>query len=178
MYTIGALEIEAADTRILLRRRFAAPPPVVFELLTAPRLLARWVAPHGWNLDACQSEPRPGGGYRFAAHGPCAAILRWHGLYTVVVPGEQTVQTRSYDDWPTADSIVTTELSNGGGQTVLAVAMQHPSSGMRDAVLNTLLLQLLADSYDTLAGLVSRAAAPVTSGDAVDPQITQEWKAH
>jgi uncharacterized protein YndB with AHSA1/START domain len=154
MYTIGSLDIEVIDTRIVVRRTFAAPRSAVFDALTAPALLACWVAPAAWALEVCDSDPRRGGAYRFAARGPCGAIVRWRGRYTAIAAGEHIVQTRSYEEWAAGESIVATTLSDEHGQTTLSSSLAYASPRARDAVLNSLILRVAADGYDNLAALL------------------------
>ena len=155
MYYVGLLHVDApVDRQIVLTRVFDAPKTPVFNALVTPALLRRWLGPNGWSLDMCESDLRVGGTYRFRARGPCGTTIRWHGIYLDIENGERIVQTESYDDWHTDESVVTTALSEHEGTTTLTATVVYPSQQLRDAVLNCGMTRGLAESYDKLSELL------------------------
>ena len=54
------------DTHVIVTRKFAAPPDLVYRAHIEPELMQRWMlGPPGWTMPVCISEPRPGGKMRF-----------------------------------------------------------------------------------------------------------------
>ena len=54
------------DTHVVVTRRFAAPPKLVFRAHTEPKLLQKWLlGPDGWTMPKCISDAKPGGNIRF-----------------------------------------------------------------------------------------------------------------
>src|SRR6266852_1692974 len=58
-------ETRAADRELIIERIFDAPRDVVFKAWTDPEDLARWWGPNGCTLAVCETDFRPGGGWRF-----------------------------------------------------------------------------------------------------------------
>src|SRR5262245_55000149 len=91
----GALQIR-------LKRLFDAPRARVFEALTRPDLLKRWVIrSSGWSLVTCEVDLEIGGAYRFVWLGPGNVIMGMHGVYREILPPERLVSIEFFDDdWP------------------------------------------------------------------------------
>ena len=54
------------DTHVVVTRRFAAPPEVVYHAHTDPKLLQKWLlGPEGWTMPVCINEATPGGKIRY-----------------------------------------------------------------------------------------------------------------
>src|SRR5687768_18598688 len=67
----GLIVTTPAEREIVLTRDFAAPRRLVFEALTRPELLERWLyGPDGWALVVCEIDLRVGGAYRYVWRGP------------------------------------------------------------------------------------------------------------
>jgi uncharacterized protein YndB with AHSA1/START domain len=155
MYCLGLLQVDAPTERhIVLTRVFDAPRSAIFEALTTPELLRRWVGPRAFALDVCELEMVVGGRYRFRARGPCGTTICWHGAYLDIAPDERIVQTESYDDWEAQDSVVTTTFAAQRGTTRVTRTVRYASRQLRDAVLNCGIARGLAEGYDKLAELM------------------------
>jgi|SRR5215217_4833123 len=69
-----------SDTELEIRRRFHAPPHLVYACYTQPALIRRWLTgPDGWTMPICAYDARPGGAYRFEWHGPDNGYLAVSG---------------------------------------------------------------------------------------------------
>jgi uncharacterized protein YndB with AHSA1/START domain len=54
------------DKHVVVTRRFAAPPEMVYRAHTEPSLLQKWLlGPDGWTMPVCISEARPNGRIRY-----------------------------------------------------------------------------------------------------------------
>jgi uncharacterized protein YndB with AHSA1/START domain len=125
--------------------------------MTRPELLKRWFGPHGWSLVVCEVDLRVGGAWRFVLEGPDGRSMGMGGEYREIVPGERTVHTESFDDYP-GDSVVTVVLTEHDGRTTLTGTMLYESQEVRDAVVESGMEHGAAETYDRLAELLPTVA--------------------
>ena len=154
MLNTGTLKVTTpSDREVVLTRVFDAPKDLVFTALTTPQLLKRWFGPHGWNLVVCEVDLRVGGAWRYVLEGPDGATMGMSGKYLEIVPGERTVHTEAFDDYP-GDSVVTTVLTEDDGKTTLTGTVLYESKEVRDAVVASGMEHGAAETYDRLAALL------------------------
>jgi uncharacterized protein YndB with AHSA1/START domain len=158
MLNTGTLMVTTPSPReVVLTRVFDAPRHLVYEAMTRPELLKRWFGPHGWSLVVCEVDLRVGGAWRFVLEGPDGRSMGMGGEYREIVPGERTVHTESFDDYP-GDSVVTVVLTEHDGRTTLTGTMLYESQEVRDAVVESGMEHGAAETYDRLAELLPTVA--------------------
>jgi uncharacterized protein YndB with AHSA1/START domain len=181
---LRTLEIKpSGDTDIVAIRTLPASRERVFQALTMPALLQHWhLGPEGWQLPVCNINLQVGKPYRFVwrregepdlgnggqiafAMLPTASNttalthqcshdrLCYAGVYKEIDPPSRLVHTEAFDGYP-GESLVTTNLEEHDGSTVMHVTMQYDSKGTRDAVLATGMELGMAASYDRLDKLL------------------------
>lgn len=151
MKNTGTLKVTTPTEReIVLTRVFDAPRRLVFDALTKPELLKRWFGPRGWSLLVCEVDLRVGGAWRFVLRGPNGTDMGMRGVYREIVPGERSVHTEIFDDYP-GESLVTSVLVEDRGRTTLTGTVLYASPEIRDAVINSGMEHGAAESYDKLA---------------------------
>jgi uncharacterized protein YndB with AHSA1/START domain len=165
----GKLQIAAAaDREIVMTRVFDAPRPLVFECLTKPESLRRWLlGPPGWSMMVCDIDLKVGGAYRDVWRNQKGTEMGMGGLYREIVRPERLVQTESFDDsWYPGDALDTTVLVEDGSKTTLIVTVLYESKEARDGVLKSPMEDGVAASYDRLADLLEsqRAQASAARG--------------
>ncbi len=146
------------DREIALTRVFDGPRALVFEALTRPELLRRWLlGPPGWTMVVCEVDLRAGGAYRFVWRRDDGTELGVGGLYREIAPPERLVHTERFDAaWYPGEAVVTYVLTErDGGGTALASTVLYESRDARDAVLRSGMEAGVAASYDRLAGLLA-----------------------
>lgn len=150
------------DCEVALTRTFAAPRTLVWQTLTQPDLLKRWLSgPPGWSLVVCQIDLQIGGAYRFVWGGPDGLTMAMSGAYREIVEPDYFTNTESYDDpWYPGQAIVRHVLTERNGETTLTLSVRYDSREVRDGVLKTPMEEGVASGYDKLAGLL---AAMVTA---------------
>ena len=154
MLNTGTLKVTTPSPReVVLTRVFDAPRHLVYEAMTRPELLKRWFGPHGWSLAVCEIDLRVGGTWRYVLEGPDGRSMGMGGEYREIVPGERTVHTESFDDYP-GDSVVTTVLTEHDGRTTLTGTVLSESQEVRDAVIASGMEHGAAETYDRLAELL------------------------
>ena len=145
---------------VTVTRVFDAPRHLVFEALTTPDLLKRWLlGPPGWSMVVCELDLRVGGAYRFEWDSEDGRHLAMGGVYREVNPPEGYVATELFDEpWYSGESIVTTVLSEQGESTTLTLTVAYESQEARDGVLAGGMTSGLGTSYDRLAEMLASGA--------------------
>ena len=158
MLNTGTLTVTTPSAReVVLTRVFDAPRHLVFDALTRPELVKRWFGPHGWTLVVCEIDFRVGGAWRYVLEGPDGRSMGMGGEYREIVPGERTVHTEAFDDYP-GDSVVTVVLTEHEGRTTLTGTVLYESQEVRDAVIESGMEHGAAETYDRLAELLPTLA--------------------
>ena len=158
MLNTGTLQVSTPSPReVVMTRVFDAPRHLVYEAMTRPELLKRWFGPHGWSLVVCEIDLRVGGAWRYVLEGPDGRSMGMGGEYREIVPGERTVHTESFDDYP-GDSVVTVVLTEHEGRTTLTGTVLYESQEVRDAVIESGMKHGAAETYDRLADLLPSLA--------------------
>jgi uncharacterized protein YndB with AHSA1/START domain len=148
-----------SDREIAIAREFDAPRRLVFDALTRPELVARWLAgPPGWETSACEFDVRPGGAFRHAWRGPDGAEIAMSGVFREVVPPERIVRTERFDfgcDAQAGEQLGTAVLTERDGRTTLVITVLYPSREARDAALASGMEHGMAAGYARLDELLS-----------------------
>ena len=106
------------DREIVMTRVFDAPRALVFEALTKPALLKRWLlGPPGWTLAVCEIDLRVGGAYRYVWRGQ-RGEMGMGGIFKEITPPERIVATEAFDQgwYPGNNALVMQTLTETGGQ--------------------------------------------------------------
>jgi uncharacterized protein YndB with AHSA1/START domain len=123
-----------SDRELVVTRRFAAAPRLVFEAWTTPALLERWWCPKSFGIEfvSCEADVRTGGSYRFVFRHPSAEQpMAFFGRYLEVVPAQRLVWTNEEAGEKGAVTTVTFEESEGGG-TLLVLRDLYPTKEALD----------------------------------------------
>ena len=144
-----------------MTRVFDAPRRLVFDALTRPELLKRWLlGPPGWEMVVCELDPKVGGAYRYVWRRESdGSSMGMGGVLREFVPPERLVATEKFDQaWYPGEALVTQVLVEQGGQTTLTVTILYESQETRDGVLKSPMEEGVAASYDRLADLLPTLA--------------------
>jgi uncharacterized protein YndB with AHSA1/START domain len=147
----------------VLIRTFDAPRSLVFDAMTRPELLKRWLSgPPGWSMLDCQDDLKVGGSFRCVWRGPDGAEMALRGVYREIVPPERVVRTETFEfgcDAQSGEQLATLVLTEQGGKTAVTLTLLYPSKEARDATLASGMEQGVAAGYDRLAELLATAPA-------------------
>ena len=148
----GKLKLTTPGEReILMQRVFDAPRHLVYEALTRPALVKRWLlGPPGWAMPVCDIDLRVGGRYRYVWSHQDGGEMGMGGVYREIVPGEKLVCTEAFDQFP-SESLNTATLLEQDGTTTLTTHILYPSREIRDAVIKSNMENGVNASYDRLA---------------------------
>jgi uncharacterized protein YndB with AHSA1/START domain len=151
----------SGEREIIMTRVFDAPRELVFDALTKPELVKRWLlGPPGWSMPICQIDLKVGGAYRYVWRNEDGREMGMGGKYTEIVRPERIVHTELFDEaWYEGESLNTWVLSEKGGNTTLTVTMRYGSTKTRDGVLESGMESGVAASYERLDEILASQVA-------------------
>lgn len=158
MQNTGTLKIATpSDREIIMTRVFDAPRHLVFDAMTQPELVQRWLTgPPGWSMVVCEMDLKAGGAYRWVWRGPDGTTMGMGGVYREIASPERLVCTQLFDeDWTGGEVLGTLVLTERDGKTTLTNTLVYSSRAARDAVLKTPMEHGMALGYDRLAELLA-----------------------
>src|SRR6185436_2808617 len=128
------------DTTIVLTRTFNAPRRLVWEAMTDPVKMRRWMlAPPGWTLAVCECEASVGGALRLAWKSEDAdPVMTLQGVFTEVVPHERMVHTETMvmGNGESLGSLLEThEFAEKNGVTTMRITQAYASKDARDGAI-------------------------------------------
>lgn len=141
---------------VRMTRLFAAPPSLVYEVMTRPEHVRRWWGQlgEGYSVPICEIDLRVGGKWRFVNRHP-QGEAEFYGEYRELSPPDRMVHTEIFAPFPDVVSVVHTELRAEGDKTRLVATVRYPSQAVRDMVVSTGMEGGAAKSYDMLDVLVA-----------------------
>ncbi len=151
------------DTTIVLTRTFNAPRRLVWEAMTDPDRMRRWMLPPpGWTMTICEVEARVGGTLRLAWKSEDAdPAMTLHGVFTEFAPHERMVhtETMTLGSGETIGSQVEThEFTEKGGVTTMRITQTYESKDARDGALASGMDEGMEACYKQLDAVVAQPA--------------------
>jgi uncharacterized protein YndB with AHSA1/START domain len=127
------------DRYVVVTRRFAAPPQMVYRAHTEPALVQQWLlGPEGWTMPVCITEAKPGGKIRYEWADGKGRGFCLTGEYVEIVPGSKIIHIeRMHLPDPTPDSRIETRFETDGNGTLMTMRMTLPNEKARAAMLAT-----------------------------------------
>lgn len=147
-----------SDFEVQVVRAFAAPRQLVFEALSKPEFVRRWLlGPPGWSMPVCEIDMRVGGRYRYEwLNAGSGERFGMGGSFREVLAPERIVATELFDGGIMGpESLTTTTLAEAAGRTMLTMLMRYTSKEVRDAVLATGMADGMARSFEQLDVLLA-----------------------
>ncbi|MBL7962576.1 MAG: SRPBCC domain-containing protein [Flavobacteriales bacterium] len=146
----------------VITRSFNAPRELVFEALTKPAMVKRWLnGPPGWSLTVCKIDLRVGGRFRFVWSNSAGKDkgMSMSGVYKEVKRPERIVNTERFEPaWYPGEALSTTVLTEKKGVTLMKVTARYDSRKTRDAILSSPMESGLEFSYQALDALLEKQA--------------------
>lgn len=150
------------DREILISREFDAPREIVWEALSTPAFLRRWLlGPPGWEMTVCEDEQRVGGTFRYAWKHSDGQEMAMHGVIQEIMPPERVVRTETFDfgcDSQSGEQLATLVLTAKGNKTDLTITVLFPSKEARDGVLASGMDQGMEAGYQRLDAILTESA--------------------
>ena len=150
-----------SDRELAIARSFAAPRAQVFEAITKPELIQRWLlGPPGWSMPVCRMDLRVGGAYRFVWRGADGAEMGAGGVFQEIDPPHRLVNTEKFDQpWYPGEALVTNDVAEQDGGSILTLTIRYQTKETRDMILASPMQHGIAASYDRLAALLANSSA-------------------
>jgi uncharacterized protein YndB with AHSA1/START domain len=145
-----------SDLEIAMTRQFDAPRHLVFDAMTRPEYVQRWLGCDASALVVCEIDLRVGGAYRFTMRSPEGVESTLSGAYREVLRPERVVFTERFS-MPgfTSDAYqVTSTFIETDGRTTLTTTILHNSKENRDGHLLGI-DKGVEPAYDRIAELVA-----------------------
>jgi uncharacterized protein YndB with AHSA1/START domain len=164
MTSPGTLKVTSpGDREIVMTRTFDAPRELVFEAMSKPELLQRWLlGPPGWSMVVCENDLKVGAPFLHVWRRDDGTEMSMRGVYREVVPPERIVRTESFAigcDAQSGEQLATVVLTEEGGKTLLTLTVLYPSKESRDATIASGMERGVAASYDRLSELLAASPA-------------------
>ncbi|MEO8531258.1 MAG: SRPBCC domain-containing protein [Deltaproteobacteria bacterium] len=144
------------DTKVVVTRRFAAPPERVFDAHTTPDLLQKWcLGPDGWTMPVCICNAVPGGAMRYEWSNGEGGFHLTGEFVDVERPSRIVHIERMHLPDPTPDNRVETLFKDdGAGGTLMVMTMTLPDAATREQMLATGMEHGMEASYARLESLL------------------------
>lgn len=169
------------DTQIVMTREFAASRELVWEAMTKPEWLRRWMfCPDDWSMTECHMNVRTGGDFRWVWDGPGGQrAMSITGVYREITEPARIVHTELMEMGPGAGAcgggegaeacaegagepwelLATIDLTKTPGGTQLRMTLDFPSKHARDMALASGMEYGVGIGYDRLDGYFAQAPA-------------------
>ena len=139
------------DRHIIVTRRFAAPPELVFRAHTEPALIARWLlGPDGWTMPVCINDARPGGRIRYEWRNAEGNGFHITGEIIEIVPFSRIVHVERMHMGegvgPTPDNRIEMRFDVEGEGTLMTMRMHLPDEKTRAMMLAIFALPVILPS--------------------------------
>jgi len=144
------------DTHVVVTRRFAAKPELVYRAHTEPALVKRWLfGPDGWSMSICEGDARPGGKIHYEWTNGKGHSFSLTGEYVALEPFSRIVHVeRMHVPDTTPDNHVETRFDPDGAGTLMTMRMTLPDAASREAMLKTGMADGMETSYKRLESML------------------------
>lgn len=151
------------DTTIVLNRTFNAPRRLVWEAMTIPDKMTRWMLPPpGWTTTVCECDARVAGSLRIVSKSPEAdPAVMLLGVFTEVIKHERMIHTETMllgSGQPIGSQVETHEFVEKGGVTSMKITQVYPSKEARDGAVASGAVQGMEACYQQLDEMLARPA--------------------
>ena len=158
----GSLKVTTpSDREIVITRVFDAPRTLVWEALTTPTLLQRWLGGlPGWTMTTCEMDLRVGGAYRYEWRKDDGTVMGMGGVLREVVAPERMTATERFDQsWYPGEGLVSQVLTEQNGKTTITMTLRYESKEARDMVVKSGATSGMEISYGRLDELLAGTQA-------------------
>ena len=140
------------DRHIVVTRRFAATPEMVYRAHTEPQLLQQWLlGPDGWTMPVCINDAKPGGKIRYEWSNGNGQGFFLTGEYVALEPFSKLVHVeRMHLPDATPDNHVETRFDADGDGTIMTMRMTLPDEATRSMMLKSNMDKGMEISYARL----------------------------
>lgn len=144
------------DREVVFTRAFAASRDLVFDCMTKPDLVRRWLlGPPGWTMPVCEIDLKVGGQFRYVWRNQDGRDMGLAGVYQEIAAPERIVHTEVFDeDWTGGQTLVTSTLAEAGGRTTLTTSVLYANDKARQGALVSGMTEGMEMGYARLDALL------------------------
>ena len=144
------------DREVVFARSFAAPRDLVFDCMTKPDLVKRWLlGPPGWTMPVCEIDLKVGGKFRYVWRNQDGRDMSMAGVYREIAAPERIVHNEVFDDnWTGGETTVTSTLTESGGRTTLTTSVIYANEAARKGALVSGMTEGMEMGYARLDALL------------------------
>jgi uncharacterized protein YndB with AHSA1/START domain len=144
------------DRHVVVTRRFAASPELIYRAHTEPALIQKWLlGPPGWTMAVCINEATPRGRIRYEWTDGKGGGFYLTGEYVELIPFRKIVHVeRMHLPGATPDNHIETTFEKDGPGTLMTMRMTLPNAETRAAMLSTGMEHGMEASYERLETLI------------------------
>lgn len=151
------------DTTIVMTRTFNAPRRLVWEAMTDPVKMRRWmVFPPGWTITICKCDVRVGGALNVVSKTADAnPVMTLQGVFTEAFPYERMVhtETMALGTGEVMGSLIEThEFTETDRVTTMRISQAYPSKDARDEAINSGMDHGMEAGYQQLDAMLAQHA--------------------
>ena len=109
---------------VALTRVFEAPRSRVFDCWTRAEHVSHWFAPKGFTIHSCETDPRPGGVFKFCMRAPDGDEYWVRGTYREVTTPSHLVIDCAADDPKGVErlqEVIDVTFTESGGKTTVSL---------------------------------------------------------
>lgn len=149
-----------SDLEIVVTRDLDAPRHLVWEAMTRPEYIRRWLfLPPGWTMTECSEDFRVGGSFRWEWAGPDGKVaMAMRGVYREIVPPARIVRTEAFEmgcDAQAGEQLATLEFTERSGKTTVTTTVRFSTKEARDGMLASGMEKGVSAGYDQLEQLLA-----------------------
>lgn len=149
-----------SDREFAMTRDFDAPRRLVFEAMTKPEHVKRWLGCAELTVTDCEIDLCVGGAYRYTMRTSSGGVSTLRGRYLEIMRPERIVFTEQFEmpGFISPEYQVTSTYAESGGVTTLTTTIRHANSQDRDGHFNSGIENGVGPAYDRLAEIVAEMA--------------------
>jgi uncharacterized protein YndB with AHSA1/START domain len=154
---MNKLSLKTEDDRyVVVSRRFAAPPALIFQAHIDPALIQKWMlGPVGWSMPVCICEARPKGRIRYEWSNGQGGGFYLTGEFLELEPPRRIVHVeRMHLPQATPDNRIETLFEPDRAGTLMTMRMTLPDLETRTRMLSTGMEHGMEASYARLEGIL------------------------
>ena len=144
------------DKYVVVTRRFAAPPEVVYRAHVDPAVIQKWMlGPQGWSMPVCICEARPNGKIRYEWSNGQGGGFYLTGEFLELEPPRRIAHVeRMHLPEATPDNHIETRFDPDGDGTLMTMRMALPNLETRTRMLSTGMEHGMEASYVRLESIL------------------------
>ena len=148
--------VTEGDRHVVITRRFAAPPELVWRAHTEAAIVQKWIlGPDGWTMPVCISEARPGGKIRYEWTNGQGGGFSLTGEFISLTPFSRIEHVeRMHLPATMPDNHIVTTFAPDGGGTMMTMRMELPNEEARTAMLASGMDKGMEISYASLEKMI------------------------